>query len=659
MSSTSPPAATTPAAATDSSSDSAIPPPRRLVWSEVRTKGSKSPKADKDRAKVIFDWMKAECLPLVIAQERESKESAVKAGRRDKYIQQEIYPKVDRQFEISGPNGFMVGDFQKQIVKCFSNWIREAKAADAKAEAKVGPPLPATVGGQGPSKVKVAPRLRKKNALDMYKKDYRTDIRQAVADAKAKAKAAAKARGEEGEEDDDDDDGDDDDDEDGQDGVKVEEGGKAKRLTLFNSVAAKLFEGVGGDIKEAMEVRATEVNGELVNTPTEDAIVQNQDRLGDTVYNKLARLIGHGPKQVGDAVFVVRWAVKRPDGRLKYMRLSISKNRSDVRFKEGPEQDGLFRTWARSNLSSEAAVASDEADLEQDSAPPPPPPAPVRPSASTSDPAIPPMDNADCPADFSPGMLKLAPAAGDVAGAAAGASSVAPSALPGSETPPVVVAAAAAGDVAGAGAAAGASSVAPSALPGSETPPVVVAAAAAGDVAGAGAAAGASSVAPSALPGSETPPVVVAAAAAGDLAGAGAGASGAGTGGKKGNKKGKKAKGKAKAVPKAKAATTDAHPVNGAKRKADGDAEGAPAPKKKKTAAVVAPAVPRPKRTRAEDPRGTLTEGRREGKFFYTLNSPLLPPPFSWDDDFVKVWEIDDNPDSTRDNARNVILTDL
>ncbi|KAJ6511577.1 hypothetical protein C8R47DRAFT_1065123 [Mycena vitilis] len=657
MSSTSPPAATTPAAATDSSSDSAIPPPRRLVWSEVRTKGSKSPKADKDRAKVIFDWMKAECLPLVIAQERESKESAVKAGRRDKYIQQEIYPKVDRQFEISGPNGFMVGDFQKQIVKCFSNWIREAKAADAKAEAKVGPPLPATVGGQGPSKVKVAPRLRKKNALDMYKKDYRTDIRQA-------------------------------------DGVKVEEGGKAKRLTLFNSVAAKLFEGVGGDIKEAMEVRATEVNGELVNTPTEDAIVQNQDRLGDTVYNKLARLIGHGPKQVGDAVFVVRWAVKRPDGRLKYMRLSISKNRSDVRFKEGPEQDGLFRTWARSNLSSEAAVASDEADLEQDSAPPPPPPAPVRPSASTSDPAIPPMDNADCPVDFSPGMLKLAPAAGDVAGAAAGASSVAPSALPGSETPPVVVAAAAAGDVAGAGAAAGASSVAPSALPGSETPPVVVAAAAAGDVAGAGAAAGASSVAPSALPGSETPPVVVAAAAAGDvagagaaagassvapsalpgsetppvvvaaaaagdLAGAGAGASGAGTGGKKGNKKGKKAKGKAKAVPKAKAATTDAHPVNGAKRKADGDAEGAPAPKKKKTAAVVAPAVPRPKRTRAEDPRGTLTEGRREGKFFYTLNSPLLPPPFSWDDDFVKVWEIDDNPDSTRDNARNVILTAL
>ncbi|KAJ7637406.1 hypothetical protein DFH06DRAFT_1316026 [Mycena polygramma] len=624
MSSTSPPAATTPPAAPDSSSDSAIPLPRRLVWSDIRAKGSKSPKADKDRAKAIFDWMKAECLPLVIAQERESKESAGKAGRRDKYIQHEIYPKVDRQFEISGPNGFVIGDFQKQIVKCFSNWIREAKAADAKAEAKVGLPLPATVGGEPPSKVKVAPRLRKKNALDMYKKDYRTDIRQAVADAKAKAKAAAKARGEEEEEDDDDDDGDDDDDDDdGQDGVKVEEGAKAKRLTLFNSLAAKLFEGVGADIKEAMEVRAKEVNAELVKTPTEDIIVQNQDRLGDTIYGKMTRLIGHGPKQVGDAVFHVRWAVKRPDGRLKYMRLSIAKNSLDIRFKEGQEQDVLFRSWARSNLHPEAP-ADLEADLEQDTTPPPPPPAPAAPSASTSGPANELLDKVDPPVDFSPGMLKLAPVARPVLPAPVVNTALRPSppALPPSTSPVPNLNAA------------GGSGVAPSALPGPEMPPVVVAAAAAGDVAGAGAAAGGSGIAPSALPGPEMPPVVVAAAAAGDVAGAGA--SGAGIGGKKG----KKAKGKGKAIPKAKPAAGDAHTVKGAKRKADGDAEGAPAPKKmKKAAAVVAPAVTRPKRTKAGDDKGTLTAGRREGIYFYTLNSPLLPAPYTWEDDFVVVYE--------------------
>ncbi|KAJ7624353.1 hypothetical protein DFH06DRAFT_1142578, partial [Mycena polygramma] len=511
MSSTSPPAATTPPAAPDSSSDSAIPLPRRLVWSDIRAKGSKSPKADKDRAKAIFDWMKAECLPLVIAQERESKESAGKAGRRDKYIQHEIYPKVDRQFEISGPNGFVIGDFQKQIVKCFSNWIREAKAADAKAEAKV------------------APRLRKKNALDMYKKDYRTDIRQAVADAKAKAKAAAKARGEEEEEDDDDDDGDDDDDDDdGQDGVKVEEGAKAKRLT-------ELFEGVGADIKEAMEVRAKEVNAELVKTPTEDIIVQNQDRLGDTIYGKMTRLIGHGSEASRGRGLPVRWAVKRPDGRLKYMSL-------DIRFKEGQEQDVLFRSWARSNLHPEAP-ADLEADLEQDTTPPPPPPAPAAPSASTSGPANELLDKVDPPVDFSPGMLKLAPVARPVLPAPVVNTALRPSppALPPSTSPVPNLNAA------------GGSGVAPSALPGPEMPPVVVAAAAAGDVAGAGAAAGGSGIAPSALPGPEMPPVVVAAAAAGDVAGAGA--SGAGIGGKKG----KKAKGKGKAIPKAKPAAGDAH----------------------------------------------------------------------------------------------------
>ncbi|KAJ7673921.1 hypothetical protein DFH06DRAFT_1319038 [Mycena polygramma] len=598
MSSTSPPAATTPPAAPDSSSDSAIPLPRRLVWSDIRAKGSKSPKADKDRAKAIFDWMKAECLPLVIAQERESKESAGKAGRRDKYIQQEIYPKVDRQFEISGPNGFVIGDFQKQIVKCFSNWIREAKTADAKAEAKVGLALPATVGGEPPSKVKVAPRIRKKNALDMYKKEYRPDIVQAVADAKAKAKAAAKARGEEEEEDDDDGDGDDDDDDDdGQDGVKVEEGAKAKRLTLFNSVAAKLFEGVGADIKEALEVRAKEVNAELVKTPTEDAIVQNQDRLGDTIYGKMARLIGHGPKQVGDAVFHVRWAVKRPDGGLKFMRLSIAKNSSEVRFKEGKEQDLLFRSWARSNLSPEAA-ADLEADLEQDTTPPPPPPAPAAPSASTSDSANELTDKADPPVDFSPGMLKLATA-----------QVVQPVARPVLPAPVVNTALRSS----------------PPPLPPSTSPVLKLNAA------------GGSGVAPSALPGPEMPPVVVAGAAAGDVAGAGA------SGAEVGGKKGKKAKGKGKAIAKAKPAEGDAHAVKGAKRKADGDAEGAPAPKKKAAGvvapAVVAPAVTRPKRNKAADDKGTLTAGRREGKFFYTMNSPLLPKPYTWDDDFTVVYE--------------------
>jgi hypothetical protein len=105
----------------------------RHTWSFVRAnkKNRQDPELAK-RSDEITKYLRDVCYPK-IAQWEASKGDKDKRTRKD-FIEQTIYPDVDGKFDISGPNGFKIQDFQDVRIHPFPILIVLTIHSDHRAE---------------------------------------------------------------------------------------------------------------------------------------------------------------------------------------------------------------------------------------------------------------------------------------------------------------------------------------------------------------------------------------------------------------------------------------------------------------------------------------------------------------------------------------------
>ncbi|KAF7334785.1 hypothetical protein MSAN_02365100 [Mycena sanguinolenta] len=89
----------------------------------------------------------------------------------------------------------------------------------------------------------------------------------------------------------------------------------------------------------------------------------------------LRKQIGDGSKQAGDVCFFVRYAMKRPDGTVKFKRLSMTKKLGQKHRFDAEEDDhsAVFKTWALGELcpettSKDTAVDNEASTITDDTA---------------------------------------------------------------------------------------------------------------------------------------------------------------------------------------------------------------------------------------------------------------------------------------------------
>ncbi|KAJ7867174.1 hypothetical protein B0H13DRAFT_2352054 [Mycena leptocephala] len=288
----------------------------RHTWSFVRAnkKNRQDPELAK-RSDEITKYLREVCYPK-IAQGEASKGDKDKRTRKD-FIEQTIYPDVDGKFDISGPNGFKIQDFQDTIVQSFKNWIRVERN-----KGQLPDPAPAVHDADEPAVLVhsgPAPRVRRKTGKDMFRKENKEEISR---DAKAENKGATR------------------------------EFRDALELTTFGRLLEERWAACGETEKERLEEKARAHN-EGLKVTTEETLAKNQEYLNNHVYDALRRLIGFGPKQAGKCCFFVRTACVQPDGTIKFRRVSIYEGKTKGDFK--PLDDGeviAFKDWATSKLST-------------------------------------------------------------------------------------------------------------------------------------------------------------------------------------------------------------------------------------------------------------------------------------------------------------------
>ncbi|KAJ7901523.1 hypothetical protein B0H13DRAFT_1882945 [Mycena leptocephala] len=353
----------------------------RHTWSFVRAnkKNRQDPELAK-RSDEITKYLRDVCYPK-IAQWEASKGDKDKRTRKD-YIEQTIYPDVDGKFDISGPNGFKIQDFQDTIVQSFKNWIRVERN-----KGQLPDPAPAVHDADEPAVLVhsgPAPRVRRKTGKDMFRKENKEEISR---DAKAENKGATR------------------------------EFRDALELTTFSRLLEERWAACGETEKERLEEKARAHN-EGLKVTTEETLAKNQEYLNNHVYDALRRLIGFGPKQAGKCCFFVRTACVQPDGTIKFRRVSIYEGKTKGDFK--PLDDGeviAFKDWATSKLSKPLAL---DTELKLTA-----PPAAAPTHTKTAD------ENEENTEDFSPGLVKA------VASTAAEANAASSSVTPPSAPPPL------------------------------------------------------------------------------------------------------------------------------------------------------------------------------------------------------------------------------
>ncbi|KAJ7922747.1 hypothetical protein B0H13DRAFT_2317219 [Mycena leptocephala] len=364
----------------------------RHIWSFVRAnkKNRQDPELAK-RSDEITKYLCDVCYPQ-IAQWEASKGDKDKRTRKD-YIEQMIYPDIDEKFDISGPNGFKIQDFQDTIVQSFKNWIRVERN-----KGQLPDPAPAVHDADEPAVLVhsgPAPRVRRKTAKDMFRKENKDEISRV---AKAENKGAKR---------------------------EVHDG---LELTTFGRLLEERWAACSETEKERLEEKARAHNEGLKIT-TEETLAKNQEYLNNHVYDALRRLIGFGPKQAGKCCFFVRTVCVQPDGTIKFRRISIYEGKTKGDFK--PVDDGevtAFKDWATSKLSNGGDLPETSLDMDDLLTLPPeeplaldtelkltaPPAAPAH--TKTAD------DNEDNTEDFSLGLVKAVASTAAEANAASGSS---------------------------------------------------------------------------------------------------------------------------------------------------------------------------------------------------------------------------------------------
>ncbi|KAJ7835482.1 hypothetical protein B0H13DRAFT_2369297 [Mycena leptocephala] len=354
------------------------------------------------RSDEITKYLRDVCYPQ-IAQWEASKGDKDKRTRKD-YIEQTIYPDIDEKFDISGPNGFKIQDFQDTIVQSFKNWIRVGRNKGQlpdPARAVHDTDEPAVLVHSGP-----APRICRKTAKDMFRKENKEEIGRV---AKAENKGARR---------------------------EVRDG---LELTMFGRLLEERWAACSETEKERLEEKARAHN-EGLKTTTEETLAKNQEYLNNHVYDALQRLIGFGPKQAGKCCFFVRTACVQPDGTIKFRRVLIYEGKTKADFK--PLDDGeviAFKDWATSKLSTGGDLPEMSLDMDDLLMLPPEeplaldtelkvtaPPAAAHAHAKTAD------ENEENTEDFSPGLVKAVASTAAEANAASSSSTPpnAPSAPP-------------------------------------------------------------------------------------------------------------------------------------------------------------------------------------------------------------------------------------
>ncbi|KAJ7933458.1 hypothetical protein B0H13DRAFT_1856232 [Mycena leptocephala] len=145
----------------------------RHTWSFVRA--NKKNRQDPELAKCsdeITKYLRDVCYPK-IAQWEASKGDKDKRTRKD-YIEQTIYPDIDEKFDISGPNGFKIQDFQDK---------------ETRVSYRIQLQLCTTPTSLLYSSTVGPPRVCRKTAKDMFRKENKEEISR---DAKAENKGATR-----------------------------------------------------------------------------------------------------------------------------------------------------------------------------------------------------------------------------------------------------------------------------------------------------------------------------------------------------------------------------------------------------------------------------------------------------------------------------------
>ncbi|KAJ7907169.1 hypothetical protein B0H13DRAFT_1879884 [Mycena leptocephala] len=288
----------------------------RHTWSLIRT--NKKNRQDKELAKrsdEIFKYLQDTCFPQVAKWEA-SKDPKDKRTRKY-YIESEIYPEVDKKFDISRPNGFKIQDFLDTIVQSHKNWIRVAKD-------KGQVPVPAPVGDDAdepavPVRKGPAPRIRRKTAKDMFRLENKKDIDRQAKQENENAERSLR------------------------DGLAVKSFTRIleERWARCSETEIKRLQGLA------------DAENERKKMTTEESLARNQDYLSNHAFDALQRLIGFGPNQAGKCCFLVRSACLQPDGTIKFRRVSVHDGKQKDDFT--PVADGeatAFKAWATSRLSA-------------------------------------------------------------------------------------------------------------------------------------------------------------------------------------------------------------------------------------------------------------------------------------------------------------------
>ncbi|KAF8143179.1 hypothetical protein K438DRAFT_1783988 [Mycena galopus ATCC 62051] len=268
--------------------------PERPIWQKKTANQLKQEKLDADP---IYAFVIDELYPIY----REAELGKTIDGTKETYVKVKLFPIIDQEFSISGPNGYSTGPFIVTVARILKNHHSyQLKKDDNQDKPTVKKP-------------------RATNAVNVFNKAHGPEV-------SAATKAAFGAQG-----------------------IKPS---KAAYVNAYNTNAKKMLEESSPEVQERMKAEAKLENERRAAKPPPEHMAENQKQVFRSVDKNLRALMGDNWGGHGRMVFYVRGAYVDQEGRIQRFRSSIGPNRTVPAFiseHEGPV-DTDFNRWTREVL---------------------------------------------------------------------------------------------------------------------------------------------------------------------------------------------------------------------------------------------------------------------------------------------------------------------
>ncbi|KAJ6534503.1 hypothetical protein DFH09DRAFT_1180557 [Mycena vulgaris] len=255
-----------------------------------------------DKGRLISKFIKDKIYPIF--KERQDAPATHGMETTKDYVGSTLFPMVKKEFQIDGT--YAVGPFKETMYGMLNNKKNYTNK-------------------KRPAELAIAPASRKrgKNVLGIFKEAERTAIKEEVRRRLVGVVRTSK---------------------------------DDLALNLTHKVAQEMFDGSTPTVKKAMTDEAEAYNLQLEAGPSAEEIAEeitrNQISITTLVALKLQELVGHGPGQVGAAVFTVAVLYKDAEGRICKSSVSMGKKGlSDLRkFKYSAEEQTRLMKWGKQLL---------------------------------------------------------------------------------------------------------------------------------------------------------------------------------------------------------------------------------------------------------------------------------------------------------------------